>query len=57
MTRSNCRKVKEMNREINELRKFKNESVEFYDKKISEIKGLSTKLSQYQPMEQLKQIS
>ena len=46
-----------MNREINELRKFKNESMRFYDKKISEIKGLSTKLSQYQPMEQLKQIS
>lgn len=46
-----------MNKEINDLKKFKNESMQFYDKKIGEIKGLSSKLNQYQPMEQLKQIS
>lgn len=48
---------KEMNREIDQLKKFKEESLQFYDKKIGEIKGLSTRLGRYRPMEQLKQIT
>ena len=48
---------KEMSREISELKRFKKDSLTFYDKKIGEIKGLSTKLDQYQPTQQLKQIS
>jgi hypothetical protein len=47
----------EMSREIDELRKFKKESLKFYDKKIHEIKGLSSKLSKYQPEEQLRSIT
>jgi len=46
-----------MNKEIQELKKFKNESMKFYDNKISEIKGLSNKLNKYKPMEQFKSIS
>lgn len=47
----------EMSKEIDDLKKFKKESIKFYDKKISEIKGLSSKLNTYKPMEQLKKIS
>lgn len=47
----------ELSKEIRDLKKFKKESINFYDKKISEIKGLSSRLNTYQPMEQLKQIS
>jgi seryl-tRNA synthetase len=47
----------ELSKEIDGLKKFKKESIKFYDKKISEIKGLSSKLNTYKPMEQLKKIS
>lgn len=47
----------EMSKQIDDLKKFKKESIKFYDKKISEIKGLSSKLNTYKPMEQLKKIS
>jgi hypothetical protein len=46
-----------MEREIKELKEFKNRSTEFYDNKISEIKKLSTKLNTYKPMDQLNQIN
>ena len=46
-----------MSQEIAELKKLKNEGAKFYDSKIKEIKGLSFKLSNYQPGEQLKNIT
>jgi hypothetical protein len=48
---------REMNREINELRKFKADSAKFYDSKIGEIKNLSNKLGTYKPEEQFNKIS
>lgn len=38
-----------MNQEIADLKKFKNEGVRFYDDKIKEIKGLSSKLNTFKP--------
>lgn len=46
-----------MSNEISELKKFKNESMKFFDNKINHVKGLSSKLSNYQPMEQIKKIT
>lgn len=46
-----------MSKEINELKKFKNESNKFYDSKINEIRNLSNKLGTYKPIEQFSQIS
>jgi uncharacterized coiled-coil DUF342 family protein len=48
---------KEMSKEINELKKFKNESNKFYDSKINEIRNLSNKLGTYKPIEQFSRIS
>ena len=48
---------KEMTKEISELKKFEDNSIKFYDKKIDEIKGLSNKLGKYRPMEQLEHIT
>lgn len=39
------------------MKKFKDNSIKFYDKKIDEVKGLSNKLGRYRPMEQLEQIT
>jgi len=46
-----------MSREITELKKFKQESTQFYDNKISEIRNLSQKLTKYKPMDQINQIT
>jgi len=46
-----------MSQGIADLRKFRNEGAQFYDSKISELKGLSSKLNRYNPSEQLKQMS
>lgn len=48
---------KEMLKEIQELKEFKNKSTEFYDNKISEIKNLSVKINKYKPIDHLKQIN
>jgi uncharacterized protein YlxW (UPF0749 family) len=48
---------KEMEREIQELKEFKNRSTQFYDNKISEIKKLSNRLNTFKPMDQLNQIN
>jgi hypothetical protein len=47
----------QMQRDIQELREFKNSSNEFYDRKVSEIRKLSDKLSNYQPLDQLNKIT
>lgn len=47
----------QMQRDIKELREFKNSSNEFYDRKVSEIRKLSDKLSNYQPLEQINKIT
>jgi len=46
-----------MSQGIAELKKFRNKGGQFYENKIKEIKGLSSKLSSYRPSEQLKAIA
>jgi hypothetical protein len=38
-----------MNQEIADIKRFKSDGVSFYDDKIKEIKGLSTKLNSFKP--------
>jgi hypothetical protein len=39
----------ELSKEIDELKKFKQESMQFYDQKINQIRGLSSRLNSYKP--------
>lgn len=47
----------EMQREIQHLKKLKSEGSQFYDSKISEIKHLSARITNFQPLEHLSRIN
>jgi endonuclease III-like uncharacterized protein len=47
----------QMQLDIKELKEFKSNSAKFYEKKASEIRQLSNRLSNYHPLDQLSQIT
>jgi hypothetical protein len=46
-----------MSKEIKGLKDFRNQSNQFYDKKISEVKALGSKMNSLGPMQQLSKIT
>ena len=47
----------EMNKEIKDLKSFRDKSNKFYEDKIQEVKTLGTKMNQYTPIQQLNKIT